>query len=354
LLNEILKQYPQIHVLLTSGTVTSAKEIAKKLRERTIHQFVPVDKFFAVKRFISHWQPDFVMFVESEIWPNLITITKNSGCKLALVNGRISEKSYKSWLFWHKIGFNILHNFDYCFAQSTKDQGRFQKLGLKNVYFEGNLKSVCTVPNVDLSKLEYLREKIGNRKIWLSSSTHAGEEEIIIQTHFDLKKFYPDILTILAPRHPVRKKEILALIPGELNVAARSDNAEITNSTDIYLADTLGELGLFYSLAKVAFIGGSLKENIGGHTPFEALKSGCAPVSGPYVDNFEEIYQQLANNQACVMVKDQTELMKNIAKLISDFGLCETILENGLKVIKQNDGVIERIMSLINLKQSKI
>ncbi len=343
LVNEILRQNPQIHVLITSGTVTSAKEIAKKLPNRAIHQFVPVDKFFAVTRFINHWHPDFAMFVESEIWPNLVIMAKKSGCKLALVNGRISEKSYKNWQIFHKIGFNILKNFDLSFAQSEKDKERFEKLGLKNVYFEGNLKAVCPDLACDLNKLEELKKVIKNRKIWLAASTHKGEEEIIIQTHINLKKLYPDILTIIAPRHPSRKKEILALIPKDLQISVRSENDLIKDQTDIYLADSLGELGLFYNLNKIAFIGGSLKPNIGGHTPFEAMKLGVIPITGPYVDNFEEIYDNLVKNGACIMVKNQKDLVDQIQKLLSDSQLIQALVDNGSKAIKKNNDIIQKI-----------
>lgn len=349
LINKLLADYPKAHILFTSGTTSSAKEIAKKLPARVIHQFVPVDKFFSVKRFLSHWQPDFAIFVESEIWPNLISLTRKSGCKMALINARISEKSYKNWIFWHKFGFNILKNFDICFAQSKKDQERFRNLGLES-YFEGNLKSICVMPEIDLNKLNNLKNLIGKRKVWLAASTHRGEEELIIKTHLELKKNYPDILTIIAPRHPKRKNEITSLIPSSLSYQIRSEDGIIADSTDIYIADTLGELGLFYNLAGIALVGGSLIDNIGGHTPYEAIKSGCVPISGSYVANFEEVYEQLKESKSCLIAINQIQLVKDLLNLLSDNILYLSILENGKKVMNSNYQILEKIINKLDLK----
>ena len=348
LINKILQDNPKINILFTSGTVTSAAEINKKLQANIIHQFIPVDKFFAAKRFIRYWKPDFGIFVESEIWPNLINESVKSGCKLALVNGRISKKSCKRWKFLSKMGFNILQKFSICFAQSKQDLERFYSLGLKNSYFLGNLKSVCVDPKIDQNQLAEFKNIIGSRKIWLAASTHNGEEEVAIKVHQQLKKHYPNLLTVIVPRHPNRLKDIISVIPSDLQFSIRSLNQEITSDTSIYLADTMGELSLFYNAIGVALIGGSMFDNIGGHNPFEAIKARCVPISGPYYANFEEVYIELNIENACVLVKNSNELYLTLDKLINDLHQKITILENGLKILETSSGLIEDIINRIN------
>lgn len=318
LINKILENNSKANILFTSGTVTSAEQIAKKLPNRVIHQFVPVDKYFAVKRFIKHWKPDFAMFVESELWPNLIYETKKSGCRLALVNARISQKSFKRWQFFKKIGFNIFDNFSICFAQSKQDLERFQALGLKNSHYLGNLKTVCPDPKINSDKLAEFSAATLGRKIWLAASTHAGEEQIVIRVHKELRKHFPNLLTVIAPRHPNRLHEIMQLFPNDFNAAVRSLSQQINGSTEFYIANTLGELSLFYKACQVALIGGSMLDNIGGHNPYEAIKAGCVAVSGIYVANFSEIYEDLVKNNACVMVKNEDELTKALIELLND------------------------------------
>lgn len=343
----LLNQYPQINILITSGTITSAAEIAKNLPEHTIHQYIPVDKLFAVKRFLKHWQPNLAMFVESELWPNLVVETKRFGCPLILVNGRISDDSYKSWKIFHKFGFNLLKNFSICFAQSQIDQQKFIDLGVQNVHFVGNLKSASLSLKIDQEQLKILQQQIGTRKLWLAASTHKNEEEIIIRTHQKLKEYFPDLLTIIAPRHPNRLEEIIKLIPQNSKIAIRSKNQPIANC-DIYLADTLGELGTFYSLNKISLICGSLVENIGGHNPFEALQLGSVILSGRYVNNFREAYRDLENSKSCLMVKDENELLFDLLKLMKDENYYLSLLQNTKNQQSNNQEVLQDILKIIS------
>jgi 3-deoxy-D-manno-octulosonic-acid transferase len=317
LAREILKEYPKINILITSGTTTSAAEIAKHLPKNTIHQYTPVDKLFYTKNFIKHWKPDLAIFIESELWPNLITQTKKSGCNLVLLNGKMSDKSFKIWKILHKIDFNLLKNFSICFAQSKIDQQKFNKLGIKNTKFVGNLKSANDQLKVNQDELGNLKSKTSSRKLWLAASTHKGEEEIIIHTHQKLKKYFPNLLTVIAPRHPLRLNDITKTIPSNIKIAIRSKNQSIENC-EIYLADTMGEMGTFYALAPISIICGSLLENIGGHNPFEALQLKSVILSGKFVSNFEEIYQDLSNLGLCKIVKNQNELFFYLLKLMKD------------------------------------
>ncbi len=347
LVEALLEKYPLINVIITSGTITSAAEIAKNLPQRTIHQYIPVDKFFSVKRFLKHWQPNLAMFIESELWPNLVVQTKKSGCPLVLVNGRISDRSFKRWKILHKFGFNLLKNFSICFAQSQIDQQKFIGLGIKNVHFIGNLKASSLLLKIDQEQLEKLQQQIGTRKFWLAASTHKNEEEIIIRTHQKLKEYFPDLLSIIAPRHPNRLEEIVKLIPKNLKTAIRSQNQSI-NNCEIYLADTLGELGTFYSLSKISLIGGSMVENIGGHNPFEALQLGSVILSGIYVKNFQEVYQDLKNSGSCVMVKNEAELLFYLLKMMKDKNYYASLKENITNQQSNNQEVAHSILKIIS------
>ncbi|MCE3254531.1 MAG: waaA [Rickettsiaceae bacterium] len=346
LINDIVKKRPDANILITSGTVTSATEIAKNLPERTIHQYIPVDRFFAVKNFLKHWQPNLAIFVESELWPNLVVQTKKSGCPLFLVNGRISDSSFGIWKIFHKIGFNLLENFSAILAQSRIDQQKFINLGAKNIHFVGNLKSAAPALKVNENELENLRQQIGSRKFWLASSTHKGEEEIIIRTHQKIKKYFPDLLTIIAPRHINRLEEIIKLIPQGLKFAVRSKKEAIGNS-EIYLADTMGELGTFYSLCKISLICGSLIDNIGGHNPFEAVQLGSVILSGRYVKNNKEAFDDLEKSGCCVMIKDEEDLAENLLKIMEDENCHLSLLQNVKSLQGNSSEVLDKILKIV-------
>ncbi len=342
-----LKKYYHYNILITSGTITSAAEIIKNLPARTAHQYVPVDKFFAVKRFLKHWQPNLAMFIESELWPNLIVQTKKSGCKLVLVNGRISEKSFKRWKFLHRLGFNLLKNFSICFAQSHSDRQKFNALGVKNLHFLTNLKASASLLKVDSKQLKELQRRIGNRTYWLAASTHKNEEEIIIRTHQKLKEYLPNLLTIIAPRHPNRLEEILKIIPKDLKISIRSQNQLIDNC-EIYLADTLGDLGTFYSLSPVSLICGSLVSDIGGHNPFEALQLGSVILSGCYVENYQEVYRDLASSKDCLMVKNEQELFFYLLRMFKDKNYYFLLSQNTKSLNTTNSKALDDVLQIIS------
>jgi len=347
LAEKFLDKYPKINILITSGTVTSAAEIIKNLPSRAIHQYTPVDKFFVVKRFLNHWRPNLAMFIESELWPNLVTQTNKLGCPLVLINGRISDQSFKNWKILHRWGFNLLKNFTICFAQSVGDQDKFIDLGVKNVHFVGNVKASSSSLKINSEQIEELQQQIGSRKFWLAASTHKNEEEIIIRNHQELKKYFPDLLTIIAPRHPDRLKEIVKIIPQNLKISIRSQN-QIIGDCEIYLADTMGELGTFYSLSKISFIGGSMVKNIGGHNPFEALQLGSVILSGCYVENFLEVYRDLEKSKSCVLVKNEAELLFYLLKIMKDKNYYLFLQQN--RNSQQSDGsmVLQNILKIVS------
>lgn len=348
LVDELLKKFPQSSILFTTTTLTSAAIVAAKLPEfhgRVIHQFLPVDSYICVKDFLTFWEPSKVFFVESEIWPNLIYESRVIGAEVFLVNARMSKKSAERWYFASKLGFRVFDNFNLIFAQSEEDQKRFAELTNGEVLFFGNLKSQARDLSFDSDELEKLKLKIGARKYWLAASTHKGEEEFVIQSHRELKKSFPDLLTIIVPRHPNRADEIKALF-GDINFAQRSLGQNISDSTEIYLADSLGELGTFYRLAKFAFVGGSLFE-IGGHNPFEAVKLGCGVISGRGVFNNKEIYSKLEENHACVMIDNAQQLTVTVHRFLQDEDLVKSMSYKAALVVESSDNIAEQIVERI-------
>jgi 3-deoxy-D-manno-octulosonic-acid transferase len=348
LVEELLKFSPQASILFTTTTLTSAAIISAKLPQfqgRVIHQFLPIDSYFCVKNFLEFWQPKVAIFVESEIWPNLIFEAQKMGTKTFLVNARMSEKSVKRWLIAKKFGFKIFDYFSTIFSQSLEDQKRFSLLSKKEILFYGNLKSQAQVLAFDDNELKKLKSQIGKRKLWLAASTHKGEEEIILRTHLHLKKEFPDLITIIVVRHPSRGDEVSQILNG-LNFERRSQNKNISNTTEIYLVDSLGELGIFYSIAPFAFIGGSLVA-VGGHNPFEAIKLNCAVISGSQVFNFIEIYRDLSNEKLCVIIADEQELIVQVREFLNDDMAVKVFSDKALSFIKKNNDITQRIVEKI-------
>ncbi|MBL6664363.1 MAG: 3-deoxy-D-manno-octulosonic acid transferase [Rickettsiales bacterium] len=319
LVDEILKRDKKVSVLLTTTTLTSAEivgEYAKKSGGRLIHQFCVLDLLYQVRSFLTFWQPSKVIFLESEIWPNIINESKRLGANIYLANARMSDKSAKRWQYLQYFFWGIFDMFDGIIAQSKDDKARFETLTKQEVAFVGNLKAQFREIEYDRDNLVSLQNKIGKRPIFLAASTHRGEEEIIIDTHLKLKKDFPDILTIVVIRHPNRAHEVETLLK-KISYAKRSRKEEVKNDKELYLVDTIGELGIFYKLVNFAFIGGSLQE-IGGHNPLEPIMLDTAVISGEHVFNFREIYDDLVKKSACIMVKDSSGLYETARYFIAN------------------------------------
>lgn len=349
LIEELLNNFPESSILFTTTTVTSAEIVGKKIADfegRVIHQFLPIDSYSCVMNFFIYWRPKIAIFVESEIWPNLIDVADRSGAAIFLVNARMSKESASKWRFAKNFGFNIFDRFSAIFAQSENDQKRFQSLTEREVFFLGNLKSQAQSLSYNPEELMRLKNEIGTRKFWLAASTHKGEEELIIAAHRNLKKNFPDLLTIIVLRHPQRAQEVKDLMT-EIKFSQRSCKENIENSTDIYLVDTLNELGIFYRLANFAFIGGSLID-IGGHNPFEAIKLNCAVISGRNVKNFQEVYSKLESENSCIMIDSKDELEKAVSQFLTDQHSLESVISNATKLTSNSNKIASEIAENIN------
>ena len=254
LIHRLLAAYPALTILVTSGTITSAATLAKNLPPRALHQFAPLDRLEWVRRFLNHWRPDAVLWMESELWPNMLGEIKSRSIPAALINARLSDKSYKRWRLFKSSAADVLSAFSTVLAQTQKDALRFKALGVDNVIVTDNIKYSAHPLPADDAQLHTLQTSLGDRPLWLYASTHEGEELLAARVHARLKTTIPDLLTIIVPRHPSRRESILKTLSAyDLKLQMRTD-AKITpaSTTDLYIADTLGELGLFYRLAPVA------------------------------------------------------------------------------------------------------
>ncbi|WP_278920988.1 3-deoxy-D-manno-octulosonic acid transferase [Pseudophaeobacter profundi] len=310
LINRLRPQLPKARFLLTSGTATSAVMAAKRLPEGCQHQFAPLDSGRAVRRFLDHWRPDAGIFVESELWPVTLASAKARGTRLALVNARLSARSVASWRKKLPTARFILGLFDLLLAQNPAVAQDLVSLGgnADRVFPSGNLKAAAAALPQDTALVAEMRAALSGRPVWIASSTHKGEEEIILAAHRALLRDHPDLCLLLAPRHPTRAAEVRDKITkAGLTFAQRSSAAPLARETQVYLADTLGELGSWYALSEIVFLGGSLLP-IGGHNPFEVAQAKAAVLTGPGYSNFSETFPPLIAAGGAVEVADADSL----------------------------------------------
>ncbi|MEQ1789010.1 MAG: 3-deoxy-D-manno-octulosonic acid transferase [Rickettsiales bacterium] len=346
-IEQIQSRFSDVNILLTTGTLTSAQLIAKLNPKKVIHQFVPVDTPEATNRFLNHWQPDIGFWVESELWPNLVINAKERGCFMVIINGRMSVKSCDSWQKYASSMINkMLNCFEQVFAQSEDDAQRFRKLGAKDVRYVGNLKYDADPLLCKEADLFVMQQEIGARPLWLAASTHANEEEQLVKTHQILATTHPDLLTIIAPRHPQRGAEIAKLLSMYGKVALRSLDHKITPDVKFYIADTIGELGLFYRLCEIVFMGGSLIEH-GGQNPLEAARLRCCILTGTHTENFSDMFAEMENLSIAIRIKNTSELAAQIDKLMKDSDAIVKMQMLTKEWLRTKSGTIDRIIDIL-------
>lgn len=327
-------------VLLTTTTLTSAEIVKASAPQGVIHQFVPYDTRGNIKRFLNHWDPYMAITVESEIWPATFHELQKRLIPLIIVNGRISENSFSNWNRVPGFSRSIFGNVDCVLAQSEEDALRFKELGAKRVRSTGNIKFDGNIPQCNPEELAQLKAKVAKRPHWLAASTHPGEEAKVAKAHKKLQQNHADLLTVIAPRHPKRSAEIEEELKRHgLVCAVRSRGDEITAETDVYLADTLGELGLFYRLCPIVFMGGSL-EPIGGHNLLEPAQIGCAVISGKHTQNFSWIYRYFSKNDGVVLIEDEQELATQVATLLQDQARVSDLAAKANALVKSGRGAL--------------
>ena len=336
-----------VFALVTSGTVTSARLMAARLPPRAIHQFVPLDCARFVRRFLAHWRPGLGLFAESEIWPNMILEAARARVPLALVNARMSERSFRRWRHLSGAARGLFNRFEATLAQTPGDALRLSALGSPSAPVIGNLKYDAPAPPADLRDLAELSGLVAGRRLWIAASTHPGEERIAAQTHQRLALQFPDLLTLIAPRHPERGAAVAAVIESlGLASARRSQGARPERDVSIYICDTMGELGLFYRLAGVAFLGKSLTGG-GGQNPIEAAKLGAALLHGPRIANFADVYAPLDAEGGALPVKDADDLAAALAQLFDNPARLREMARAAARVVERGAGAVERTLDAL-------
>ncbi len=334
-------------VLCTSGTVSSAQVAEQRLPKSVIHQFVPFDAPRFVERFFQHWRPELALFVESDLWPNLIIAAKQRSIPLILVNGRVSERSFNRWRIVPATIAALLNRFDLCLAQTAGYAARYRDLGAPRISTTGNLKFDVPEPPAVAADLAALRAALGDRPTIAAASTHAGEETALIEAHRRLRNTFPRLLTIIAPRHPDRGPGIVEIANAAgLSTALRSRGTLPAQNDDIYVVDTMGELGLVYRLAPIVFVGGSLASH-GGQNPIEPIKLGAAVLHGPHVWNFSEIYAALDAAHGADMVADVGKLAVRLGALLKDEDQRAALVEAGRETVKSLGGALDRTLAAL-------
>jgi 3-deoxy-D-manno-octulosonic-acid transferase len=331
-------------VLITSGTVTSAAIVAKRFPPDVIHQYIPYDAPKFVGRFLVHWRPSLALFIESDLWPNLILSSAARRLPMVLINGRMSPRSFPRWQRASQTIAALLGRFDICLAQSQTDAERFVALGSPNVVVTGNLKLDVQAPPADNARLERLMALTRGRQVVVAASTHPGEEEILIEAHQQLARHVPGLLTVIVPRHPNRGEAIARLVAASgIEVGLRSHEELPGARIGIYVADTMGELGLFYRLAPIVFMGGSLVPH-GGQNPIEAAKLGAAIVHGPHVFNFADVYDALDRAGGARVAGDEEALVRQLGQLLLDPAARQQAITTAERVVDQLGGALDRTL----------
>ena len=331
-------------ILITSNTLSSSKIISKYKFKKVVHQFFPIDTNFLSKKFLNYWKPSVSFFVDSEVWPNMLTNLKGKKIPIILLNGRITNKSFNRWMKVKKFSNLIFDKFDLCICSTLKSKNYLKKLGAKKLKYFGNLKfSQAENEKVEIS--QNIKKFIKGKKIWCASSTHDTEEKLVGLVHKNLKKKYKNLLTIIIPRHINRITKIENdLKQMGLKTHLHEPVKKISPDTDIYLVNAYGLTKSFFSLCKNVFLGGSIIRH-GGQNPLEAARYGCNILHGPNTSNFEEIYTYLNTQKISFKIKKDKQMLKILNKLLSSKNNQKSIKNKinliGKKILKLSFNEIE-------------
>lgn len=344
-IDRILAHDAGLHVLVTTGTVTSARLMASRLPDRAFHQYIPVDCAPWVTSFLDHWRPDAALWTESELWPNLVTFTAARGVPMALINARLSRRSYRRWRRLPWLGKRLVGAFDLIAAESSASAERYAKLGGREVAAPGNIKHAAAPLPVDDMELVAMRSAVGGRPLWVAASTHPGEESLVAEAHRQIRRRHQDLLTIIVPRHPERGVQVMEVIAADdVTLAQRSRGQLPGATTGIYVADTLGELGLFYRLAEVVFVGGTLARK-GGQNPIEPAMLDSVILHGPHVENFADIFGAMGEAAGAIPVTDPESLAAAVLRFFDSRDALNLATSAARRVADSERQVIDRLMS---------
>ena len=347
LVNRILDALPRGNVLLTTGTLSSAQLLPGRLPERAFHQFVPIDRPDAVRGFLDYWKPDIAIWVESELWPNLLRATQLRHVPTILVQGRMSERSHRYWRWARGLIAPLLKDFSEILVQTEEDAIRFNDLGAVEPTVTGTLKYAAPPLTAVETTLEEMEAVLSLRTRWLAASIHPGEFKVVCQTHLALRSQFPDLLTIVVPRHPSSASEFERVsIANGVKCARRSRGTKPSSEIAIYIADTMGELGLFYRVSPVSLIGGSFIDR-GGQNPIEAIQLDCAVLTGPSMFNFSEVMEDLGQVGAACRVETAGELSEAVSGLLAAPERAAHLSKQQKKVITAKAVVIDTVFETL-------
>jgi len=344
---------PQAQFLITSGTATSATMVARRMPPRCVHQFSPLDAPGPLRRFLRHWRPDAALFVESELWPQMLRRTHAQGARMALVNARLSARSIANWRRFPKTARYLFEVFDLILTQNDAMAKAMVEINAPadRVARGINLKSLAGPLPQDEDALFEARAALGHRPVWIASSTHPGEEETVLAAHKTLLERHPDLCLILVPRHPERGQDVTNLIAGAGLSLTRRTRGDMPGG-QVFLADTLGELGTWYALGDIVFLGGSLRP-IGGHNPFEVAQAGAAVLSGNHVANFAETFAEMEARGAARLVADAGDLALRVGALLDDPAALEAAKAAATAFTRDRtdmlDGIATRLIKALEL-----
>ncbi|WP_445681441.1 3-deoxy-D-manno-octulosonic acid transferase [Radicibacter daui] len=342
---ERLVLLPEVQVLVTTGTVTSAAVMARRLPPRALHQYIPVDRPGWVASFLDHWRPDLALWLESDLWPNMLAGLAERGIPAALVNARLSARSFERWQWVSGTIRRLLSTFSLCLAQGRAEAERYSALGMAEVQNTGNLKYSAVPPPVDEDELARLRSLTLGRPIWLAASFHPEEDGPLLDAHEQLAGSIPGLLTVLCPRHPQRGEDIAAMAAGRGIAAARRSLGEEPSGA-LYIADTLGEMGTLYRWAPVSFIGGSFAPR-GGQNPIEPALLGSAILFGPSRYNFAEVTAELEAAGGLLAVADAGDLAAKVDGLLVDPAARERLVSCARNAVEVHRGTADRVMQAL-------
>ncbi len=318
-INRLLSERPNAHILVTSGTMTSAELLAKQLPDRAFHQYVPLDYPKAINKFLDHWKPDMAIWAESEIWPNMIRQTKARGVPMALLNARMSEKSLEGWSKRRKSAQALIGAFDLVLAADQPTAKGLSWILDRNIEAAGNLKDAAEPLPFNEADLKKIKSETSRRQVWCAASTHEGEDSLMISAHKDVLSRFKSTLLILAPRHPERSKDIQKQLKSAgLSFVTRTSGKPIDRSTQVFLFDTIGEMGLAYRLSKLTFVCGSLIKGLSGHNPLEPARLENAVLTGPHIASFADSYMSMMSFDAAQRILNSDIIGKTITDIFAD------------------------------------
>ena len=347
LIERMLDFIPNGHVLVTTGTLSSARLLRDLLPEGAFHHFAPIDRPDAVRRFLDHWRPELAVWVESELWPNLVRDTHLRQIPTVLLQGRMSARSYRNWRWARSLIGPLLAGFNQVLVQTQADAGRFSDLGAVQPVVTGTLKYAGFPLAAKETALREMQSMLGARTRWLAASIHPGEFETVYQTHVQVRENFPDLLTIVVPRHPSTAFELeKKWVSRGLSCSRRSAGTGLSPETEVYIADTMGELGLFYRLSAIALIGGSFIDH-GGQNPIEAVQIGCAVITGPSMFNFAEVMADFNLSGVSLSVGASADLPEKVSELLSAPEHIVSLAQQQKKIVTSKASVIDTVFEAL-------